>query len=364
MTSPPLPPLTPAALRVPERILIIRPSALGDVCRSVPVLASLRAAFPTARIDWLVQDTFAPAVASHPALTANGGGVVPFPRAQLKRWYAPATTPALRAFLAGLSAARYDLVLDCQGLLRSGLFALATRAPRRIGFDNAQELGWLGLTERIAAPRDLHAVDRMLLLAQAAGAAPAYDLRLYTSEADRAWAAAQPALAEPFAVLAPTTRWPGKRWAGDRFAALARGMLDKRVFGCERVVLVGAQSEREQCGELLALAAREPRVVDLIGATSVGQLMAVVERCAVLVGCDSAAVHMAVGFDRPLCALYGPTRVERVGPYNRSAQVVQRLIPGDVMDHKNEGAGRRLMDRISVEDVVECLAAQRLTGPI
>lgn len=350
----------------PSRILIIRPSALGDVCRSVPVLASLRAAFPLARIDWLVQDGFAPAVAHHPALLAHGGGVVPFPRAKLKRWYAPATTPALREFLAGLAAARYDLVLDCQGLLRSGLFALATRAPRRIGFENAQELGWLGLTERVPAPRDLHAVDRMLLLAEAAGAPSVYDLRVYTGAEERAWAASHPALtagagesgSDGYAVIAPTTRWPGKRWAMDRFASLAKALLDRRVLGCDRVVLVGAMSEREQCGELLALAAREPRVIDLIGATSIGQLMALIERSALLIGCDSAAVHMAVGLNRPLCALYGPTRVERVGPYNRSAHVVQRLIPGDVMDHKDEAAGRVLMDRISVEDVLDCLRVQ------
>jgi len=350
-------------MTTPERILIIRPSALGDVCRSVPVLASLRAAFPLARIDWLVQDGFADAVAFHPALLAHGGKVVSFPRARLQRWYAPATTPAVRDFLAGLAAAKYDLVLDCQGLLRSGLFALATRAPRRIGFENAQELGWLGLTERVPAPRKLHAVDRMLLLCEAAGAPSVVDLRLYTSAAERAWAADRAGLGGGYAVIAPTTRWPGKRWAMDRFATLAEQILERRTLDCDRVVLVGAQSEREQCGELLALASRDPRVVDLIGGTSVGQLMAVIERSAVLVGCDSAAVHMAVGFDRPLCALYGPTRVERVGPYNRSAHVVQRLIPGDVMDHKDEAAGRRLMDRIGVDDVMECLLSQCQPAP-
>ena len=349
------------------RILIIRPSALGDVCRSVPVLASLRRAYPRAKIDWLVQDAFAPAIAAHPALSE----VVPFPRKELARWYAPSTTPAVRRFLAGLAERTYDIAIDCQGLLRSGLFALATRAHRRIGFDNAQELGWLGLTERIHAPRDMHTVDRMLLLAEAAGAsvsATADDMRLHAAPGDRAWVDRQEGLVGGrFAVIAPTTRWPGKRWAGERFAALAAEMLrgcggggGSGMFDIDRIALVGAASEREQCPELLALAARDPRIVDLIGSTTVGQMMALIERSSVLVGCDSAPVHMAVGFGKPMAALYGPTRVERVGPYRHSAHVVQRLIPGDVLNHKDEQAGRKLMNRITVDDVLDCLRVQAM----
>jgi ADP-heptose:LPS heptosyltransferase len=318
----------------------------------------LRAAFPSARIDWLVQDSFAPAIASHPALS----GVVAFPRGKLREWYKPSVAPELKRFLDGLGERQYDLVLDCQGLFRSGLFAMATRAPRRIGFDNAAELGWLGLTERVHAPRTSHAVDRMLMLAERAGAPPVYDMRLYSSPEDRAWAAALPELAEDgagaFALVAPTTRWPGKQWPLERFAELSRRVLAGGVSGVRRVALVGSPSERGQCEPLMNMLRGEPRVVDLVGRTSVGQLMALVERCEVLVGCDSAAVHMAVGFGRPLVALYGPTRVERVGPYGRSAHVVQRLIPGDVRDHKDEHAGRLMMGRITVEDVLDCAKSQ------
>lgn len=336
----------------PRRILLIRPSALGDVCRSVPVLASLRARYPSAAIDWLVQDTFAPAIASHPALS----GIVEFPRTQFKKWYSPSIAPQVRQYLSDLRSRQYDLVLDCQGLFRSGAFALATGAPRRIGYDNAPELAWLALTERVHAPRSLHAVDRMLMLAQAAGADPVYDLRLYTAPADRAFVHARPELSGgPFAVLAPTTRWPGKAWPPERFAELARALLEQRPFDIQRIAIVGSASERLQCGPLLDLASKDARVVDLLGATSVGQLLAVIEASQAVVGCDSAAIHMAVGFARPLAALFGPTRVERVGPFGRSANVVQRIIPGDVLNHKDEAAGQILMQRIQVQDVLDCL---------
>jgi lipopolysaccharide heptosyltransferase I len=344
----------------PHHILIIRPSALGDVCRTVPVLASLKRAYPDAAIDWLVQDTFAPAIASHPDLSA----VVAFPRGKLREWYKPSVAPELKRFIDSLAERKYDLVLDCQGLFRSGLFAMATKAPRRIGFDNAAELGWLGLTERIHAPRSLHAVDRMLMLAQAAGAEPAYDMRLYTAPEDRAWVAARPELSDGCAVIAPTTRWPGKQWPMERFAELARrllsGELGRRIG---HVAVVGSPPEREQCAELLSLAKNDSRIIDLVGETSVGQLLALIERSSLLIGCDSAAVHMAVGFDRPFVALYGPTRVERVGPYGRSSHVVQRLIPGDSRDHKDDEAGQILMRRITVEDVLECARAQTQPAP-
>ena len=85
---------TPRLASVPQRILIIRPSALGDVCRSVPVLCSLRGAFPAARIDWLVQDTFADAVSAHPALS----NIVTFERARFGRWASPASMAACRSW--------------------------------------------------------------------------------------------------------------------------------------------------------------------------------------------------------------------------------------------------------------------------
>jgi heptosyltransferase-1/heptosyltransferase-2 len=154
------------------------------------------------------------------------------------------------------------------------------------------------------------------------------------------------------------TRWPGKQWPLERFADLTRRLIVGDVAGIHRVVLVGSPSEREQGGTLIEAFEGDARVVDMIGRTSVGQLMALVESASLLVGCDSAAVHMAVGFHRPLVALYGPTRVERVGPYGRSAHVVQRLIPGDSHDHKDAAAGQLMMNRISVRDVIDCALTQ------
>lgn len=334
----------------PRRILLIRPSALGDVCRTVPVLATLRAAYPHARIDWLVQDSFAPAIEHHPALS----GVVSFPRRRLARPFTPSRLAEFFKWSVCLSDPGYELVVDAQGLARSGLFAAMTGAPARLGYANAQEAAVVFYTDRVRVDRSLHAVDRMLeLVSKGLGIAAVPDMRLH---ADASLVLTLPRGSElsttSVVVLAPTSRWPAKRWPADRFSLLARRLLDHRALNGGLIALVGAASERDQCAPLLDLASREPRVVDLIGATTVASLLALIGRARLVVANDSAPLHMAVGLERPAVALFGPTDVSLVGPYRRGHDVIQRLQPGDTLDHK-QPAGLELMHRIGVEDVLD-----------
>jgi len=329
----------------PQRILLIRPSALGDVCRSTPVLATLRAAFPAARIDWLVRDIFADAVRAHPALT----GVVEFPRRDLARWWTPTGMGPAWRWLRSLREPRYDTVIDLQGLARSGLFALATRAPRRIGAADAAEFAHLAYTRRVRVDPSAHVVERALTIARALGAEPVHDPRLSIPPQT---AHPEPSLrGASAAVFAPTSAWPGKRWPAERFAVLARRLLDTSAV--ERIAVVGAESERASIAPVLALARRESRVVDLVGRTTVAELMRVIESAALVVANDSAAMHVAVGLDRPLVALLGPTDPDLAGPWRRPDTVVQRAGADDRLTHracKDAAYGALLMRRISVDD--------------
>lgn len=239
-----------------RNILLIRPSALGDVCRSVPMLAGLRRAYPDARIDWLVQREFTDAIWHHPGLSE----AVPFDRRGIGRALARGNPGPLFSLIGRLRRARYDLVVDAQGLARSGFLARATGARRRIGFaaPEAREAAWIWYTQRVPVLGCAHAVERMMSLAQAAGAAsvnacgePERDMRLYTGPAERAWTQGAVAGARRYVVLAPTSRWAGKRWPAERYAGLARALLDA---GAERIVVVGGGSERDQCVPLLTLA--------------------------------------------------------------------------------------------------------------
>jgi ADP-heptose:LPS heptosyltransferase len=313
------------------------------VCRSVPIAVSLRRAYPEAHIAWLVQDTFADALRSHEAIDE----LVLFPRGRLRRWWTSAGLRATAAFLRGLRG-RFDLVVDAQGLGRSGLMAMATGASRRVGFRDAREGGWLGLTERYEVAAR-HAVDRMLGLLEAAGIPPVRDLSLRAPpEARSWWAERRPAVR--YAVVAPTSRWISKAWPADSWQALVRGLLTR---GWERVVCVAGPDEIEAARAALP---RDKRVVDLAGATSVGGMMAVIEQASLVVANDSAPLHMAVGFDRPLLALFGPTDPLAVGPYGRDECVLQapeaRAFVGRYRDRR---LGDRLMRAIPVSAVLEAL---------
>ena len=343
--EPSLKPTTPT----PARILIIRPSALGDVARTVPVLAALKATYPAADIDWVVESGFETVITHHPALRA----AIAFPKRAIKAGLRRMNFGPLLSFRAQLRAGNYDLVLDCQGLGRSGLMAWTTRATHRIGHSNAREGAAMAYTQRVAADIEMHTVDRMMTLAAAAGATAAEpDTRLYSSPAARAWLKEQEWSREPFVVLAPTSRWPAKQWPCERFAALASHFADSGIG----VVFSGAAGEREQIGPCLDVASRRRGVVDCVGGLPLERTMALIEGAALVVANDSAPLHIAVGFDRPLVALFGPTRVHRVGPYRREADVIQYVTPADNMNHKNGATA--IMERISVDEVWRTCAAR------
>ncbi len=353
----------PMTTPTPQRILIVRPSALGDVCRSVPVLASLRAAMPDAHIAWLVQDDFAPAIEAHPALSE----IISFPRNRLAGWWrSPGRANELRKWISDLRTRRFDAVLDCQGLSRSGLICMASGARLRVGLRFAREFAWVCYNRRVparSAPLPRHTVDQMLCVLEPLQAEPVHDMRLYVSRAKAEWwygqcaefglndaatarSATATSLVVPYAVIAPGSRWHSKRWPIERFADLIEPLL-KRGFA--RVIVIGSPSECEQIRPLrerFGLPAGEadtpPRVdhpiINLVGRTSIGQTMALIAGAGLVIANDSAPLHIAVGFDRPCVALFGPTDPEEVGPYGMAECVVRGYQPRP--DGRAGAAGR------------------------
>jgi len=340
-----------------QRILIIRPSALGDVCRTVPMLVSLRAAFPDAQIDWVVQDDFVAAVESHPAVNR----VISFPRSKLAGWWrSPRSFLHMVGWFNRLRRARYDLVLDGQGLGRSGLMALATRAPQRVGIRTAREFAWLAYTRRMPAegtPMPVHTVDQMLSLLSAIDVPVAADMTLHVNPEQREWwrtrRAAEGWPRGKYAVLAPTSRWLSKRWPIDRWVQLVSPLGDR---GFEKLVVIGSPSEQEQVRQLFVQ--HKPGVrgmVDLVGQTSIAQTMAVIAEADLVIANDSAPLHMAVGFNRNIVALFGPTDPAEVGPYGREESVVRGYCPsvGEKINFKNSKLGDSLMRFISTASVLQ-----------
>ncbi len=334
----------------PKRILIVRPSALGDVCRTVGVLVSLRKAYPEARIDWVVQEEFSAAIRSHPALD----GTIEFPRVRMGHWWrSPARAREVLHWLRELRQGGYDLVFDLQGLGRSGMMTWVTGASRRVGRRWARELGWLGYNVRHSWPTDRHTVEQMMSLLVAEGIAPIYDLTLYVAQEHRRWWASQPQARGAYAVLAPTSRWPSKRWPAANFSALIGPLLER---GFDRVIMIGSPREVDQTrGIAPADGKARAAVVDLVGRTSLGQTMAVIAGAELVIANDSAPLHMAVGFARPCLGLYGPTDPARVGPYGHREAVLRGFspAPGQSVNYRDRRLGDSLMRLIRPGAVLE-----------
>ncbi|MEM7682417.1 MAG: glycosyltransferase family 9 protein [Planctomycetota bacterium] len=342
--------------RTGPRLLLIRPTALGDVAKTAASLAALRRAHPHAHIDWLVSRPFAPLIAPHPALD----GVVAFDRKRAGSW-----APLLRT----LYRARYDAVYDLQGLLRSGLFTLATRAKVRIGFADAREGAAWCYNRKHAVTIDQNAVDRMLGLLSADGidtAAP--DPRLYVDpdeqQPHRDWLAEHGLDPNGYVAVAPTAKWGCKRWPIERFRVLLRRLTSA---GHPAVVIAGpgeADSVRLLVGAGSGASgasgvSRASGGGGVLFEGGVGRLSACLADARAVVANDSAALHIAVGHGRPVVGLYGPTDPKRVGPYQRPEAVVQPdgLEPGEMVGYRKRQDDDALIRRISVDAVWERLRA-------
>jgi heptosyltransferase-1 len=302
-----------------ERILLIKPSAVGDVVNALPVLVKLRRRYPHAQIDWLITPQNAPLVASHPDVS----NVVMFDRrkyAQIGRSWT--TTLDLLGLLKGIRRTRYDLVLDLHGQLRSAVFTLASGAPVRVGYEWTREGAWIAHTHRVPVPTlDVHAVDRYLWLGQLLGfddAAP--DARLYLPP--EAEAGAELLMREagvgtrPFALLVPGTIWETKHWRAEGFAEVGRYFLAR---GWD-VVLAGSPGERDRCRQVAADCCG---AIDLCGRTTLAELAVIVRRAGMCVSNDSGSMHIAVALERPVVSAFGPTSAVRNGPYRHPESVVR-----------------------------------------
>src|SRR5436190_8740167 len=169
----------------PQRILIIKPSALGDVVHTLPVLKLLRTKWPQAQISWLIGSSFAGLIERHPQLNE----VISFDRDRFSHAsYNPFAAVELRRFIKNLKHRQFDLVIDFQGLFRSGLLTALTRAPVRVGFSNARELAHLFYTHHVPIDSmEQHAVDRYLAVTDALGCGrEPVEFKFVIDDADRA----------------------------------------------------------------------------------------------------------------------------------------------------------------------------------
>lgn len=303
-----------------ERIAIIKPSALGDIIHSLPVLTALRRRYPDAHITWVVNKAYEPLLRGHPQLNAT----LAFDRAAVRKGMLSAVQ-GYTGFLRLCRTQNFDLVVDLQGLLRSGLMTMASGATRRVGLSTAREGATLFYTDivKVADFNAIHAVDRYWLVAEALGAGDGdKQFHVHVPEPERAWATdllrGKP---RPYLALSAGSRWETKRWPPSHFAELLRRM---EALTGGTVICVGSPDEAS-----LAQAATRERtmpVVDLVGRTSLPQLAAVLAQADVMLANDTGPLHLAAALGRPVVAPYTCTKVLLNGPYGFEAGTAEAKV--------------------------------------
>jgi heptosyltransferase I len=294
-----------------RRLLLIKPSSLGDIVHTLPALTALNSHFSKASVTWAVKRQWA-------GLVERAEGVD----------HVLALDQGLRGWLSKipqLRAGRFDLVIDLQGLFRSGLLAWLSGSRRRVGLATGREGSPLFYTQRVPVPAlRMHAVDRYLLVATALGASlpaerlfrfqqRAGDLHLVRELLQRHRVSSE----RPWVAMNVSARWPTKRWPAEHFAQAA-DLLAREGLG--PVVFIGGRSEREDAARVRSL--MRSQSVDFTGQTEVGLLPTLLRQAAVLVTNDSGPMHIAAAVGTPVVALFGPTDPVRTGPYGDGHSVL------------------------------------------
>jgi len=301
------------------KILILKPSSLGDVIQALPVLRLLKRHLPASEIFWWIDASLAPLLEGDPDLT----GVVRFER---KRWASPRHWPEMLRSIRWMRGQDFDWVIDLQCLARSGTFAWLANGRRLIGLDEVREgaRGFYDIAVRRASFHT-HAVDWYLAVLSRLGV-PVHDHFQWLPERPAVAAAVQAkwqTYGTHWIAIQPGARWLNKHWPVKYFAELVgRLAMD---FPDRRFVILGGSDDR-LAGKVIARAAPD-RCLDLCGQTSLPEMIEWLRLCQLLITNDTGPMHAAAALGKPLVALFGPTEPRRTGPYGHLEDVLRIDLP-------------------------------------
>ena len=301
------------------KVLILKPSSLGDVVQALPVARLLRRARPDTTIHWWLNRELTPLLDGDPDIAR----VVPFDRKRLGRI---SGLPRLASHLRAIRAERYDWVIDLQSLARSAFVSWYARGGFTIGLDDRRE-GAPAFYDQ-AVPRSgfaTHAVDWYLDVLRALGIPVDGDFEWLPArpEVFRLLRCRIPLLDPDCIALQPGARWENKRWPLDHFRQVI-AQLRTRLPRTQILILGGADDR--PLGSALA-AGGVSGVLDLTGQLDLQELVEVMRRVRVLVTNDTGPMHIAAALGRPVVGLFGPTEPRRTGPYGLHHRILRHELP-------------------------------------
>jgi heptosyltransferase-1 len=302
--------------RAALKILILKPSSLGDVVQALPVLRLLKQHYPHAEIYWWIESGLAQLLEGDPDLS----GIFRFDR---ERWATPWNWGDIWKSIRELRGHRFDLIIDLQALARSSTVGWLANGKFLIGLHDPRELahGYYDVSVPRPSPQT-HAVDWYLQVLRALGVPVHRNFEWLPKREDiaREVEALWPLNGQPTIALLPGARWENKRWPVPHFQQLVAECRakDRQV----RFAILGGKSDSELAAGIGSAA---PEIcVDFTGRTSLPQIVEILRRCRVVVTNDTGPMHVAAALRKPVVGIFGPTNPARTGPYAQLDHALQR----------------------------------------
>lgn len=283
-----------------RRFLLSRLSSLGDVACSLPAAGALKQAFPESTVVWVVDRRFAGVV----RCCKNVDEVV-----EASPGFSPATWPRFEG--------EFDAALDLQGLLKSAIPVARAKAKLKLGYHWQREGAWLFSRPVMPDPSSIHIVDQYVDVARAAGGEAAsadFGLQPLASDVESVRKKLdEGGLTGPFVVMNAGAGWATKRWSGAYFAFVADALAKRGIA----TVLIGSKAASDRESADAVLQATETRPIDMLGQTSVTELIALLSLAEAHLGGDTGSTHLMAALGRPAVGLYSITRPQRSCPYGQ-----------------------------------------------
>jgi heptosyltransferase I len=296
----------------PRKILIIKPSALGDIVHTLPFLAVIRKTYPASEIHWVVANGLHTFLEGHPMINRlwimNKDRWKRFSRFRKN-------IQEISTFRRDLALEHFDVSIDLSGLLRSGLITFAAGARYKLGFTDSDEGSPFFYTHKIEGGREIHAIDRYLKLAALMGcdtSQVSHPMPPYPADSPLL-----SSLPDHFCIIAPSAGKEANRWPADQFGELAARLPLPSVVISSKAD-AGIADKVVRAGKGMA--------INLAGQTGLKELVALIARAQFFISNDTGPMHIAAALGIPVFAIFGPANPIRTGPYGTMHTIIQQQL--------------------------------------
>ena len=363
--------LMPGQISQPKSLCLLRLSALGDVCHAVALVQHIQRSFPDIKITWVIGKVEANLLADLP----NVEFVIFDKRAGISGY------TDLRDKMKGR---KFDVLLHMQVALRASIASLCIPAKVKIGFDKkrAIEGQWLFTNQKVTAQQEPHVLEGFMAFAERLGI-PTLNEALSSSVSGPSGLSIQPLWTMPIAdddisstaklvnsnkaiaLLCPAASKPERNWHSEGYAKAADYLSSLGYY----VVLSGSPTPVEVELAQQIEDKSQSTLLNLVGKTSLKQVLALIKSADMVLAPDTGAVHMAVAVGTPAIGLYAHSNPKRTGPYLYQQYVVN-YYEASILQQQGKSSselkwgirakGDNLMQQITIEDVIEKINAVRM----